>query len=133
MTEPLARWNVIVRVVKVYPQAMDDAGCARLPCRDRADTLARHSAGRTMETIAMNTSRRILLAGMAGLAVAPAAMAVAPAPAMADATVAEERFARMIAAAHAPDVACARQAERYADAHWPDYIVAARAVLDARV
>lgn len=81
----------------------------------------------------MNTSRRILLAGMAALAVAPTAMAAAPAPAIADATVAEERFARLIAAAHAPDVICARQAERYADAHWPDYVVAARAVLDARV
>ncbi|WP_027533430.1 hypothetical protein [Bradyrhizobium sp. WSM3983] len=81
----------------------------------------------------MNTSRRILLAGMAGLAVAPTAVAAAPAPAVGDATVAEERFARMIAAAHAPDVTCARQAECYADAHWPDYIVAARAVLDARV
>jgi len=86
----------------------------------------------------MNTSRRILLAGMAGLAVAPTAMAstakpAAPAPAIRDATVAEERFARMIAAAHAPDVTCARQAERYSDAHWPDYVVAARAVLAARV
>lgn len=81
----------------------------------------------------MNTSRRILLAGMAGLAVAPTAMAAAPARAIADATVAEERFARLIAAAHAPDVGCARQAERHADAHWPDYVVAARAVLDARV
>jgi hypothetical protein len=86
-----------------------------------------------METTAMNTSRRILLAGMAGLAVAPTAMGAPPAPAVGDATVAEERFARMIAAAHAPDVTCARQAERYADAHWPDYVVAARAVLDARV
>jgi len=38
----------------------------------------------------------------------------------------------MIAAAHAPDLTCAQQAEIYADAHWPDYIVAARAVLDAR-
>lgn len=81
----------------------------------------------------MKTSRRILLAGLAGLAVAPTATAAAPAPGLADATVAEERFARMIAAAHAPDVACTRQAERYADAHWPDYVVAARAVLDARV
>lgn len=81
----------------------------------------------------MNTSRRILLAGMAGLAVAPTAMAAVPAPAVADATVAEERFARMIAAAHAPDAASAHQAECYADAHWPDYVVAARAVLGARV
>jgi hypothetical protein len=86
-----------------------------------------------METTAMNTSRRILLAGMAGLAVAPTAMAAPPAPAVGDATVAEERFARMIAAAHAPDVTCARQAERYADAHWPDYVVAARVMLEARV
>ena len=79
----------------------------------------------------MNTSRRILLTGLAGLAVAPPA--VAAAPAIGDATVAEERFARIIAAAHAPDQSCARHAERYADAHWPDYVVAARAVLDARV
>ncbi len=82
----------------------------------------------------MNTSRRILLAGLAGLAVAPtAAAAVASTPATDGATVAEERFARMIAAAHAPDVTCARQAERYADANWRDYVEAARAVLDARV
>ena len=81
----------------------------------------------------MNTSRRILLTGLAGLAVAPTVVAAAPAPADGDATVAEERFARMIAAAHAPDVTCARQAERYADMHWPDYVTAARAVLDARV
>ena len=81
----------------------------------------------------MNTSRRILLAGMAGLAVAPTAVAAGHAPAVGDATVAEERFARLIAAAHAPDVAGPRQAERYADAHWPDYVVAARAVLEARV
>ncbi|MCK1733073.1 hypothetical protein IVA79_03645 [Bradyrhizobium sp. 138] len=82
----------------------------------------------------MRTSRRILLTGLAGLAIAPtAAVAAAPHLATDDTTVAEERFARMIAAAHAPDVSCARQAERYADAHWPDYVVAARAVLDARV
>ena len=80
----------------------------------------------------MNTSRRILLAGLAGLAVAPTAMSSAPIAAVADATVAEERFARMIAAAHAPDV-CASQGQHYADAHWPDYVAAARAVLDARV
>jgi hypothetical protein len=86
-----------------------------------------------METAAMNTSRRILLTGLAGLAVAPTAVAAAPVPVVGDTTVAEERFARMIAAAHAPDITCARQAERYADAHWPDYVVAARAVLDARV
>jgi hypothetical protein len=81
----------------------------------------------------MTTSRRILLAGMAGLAVAPTAVAAAPAQVPGETTVAEERFARMIAAAHAPDVTCARQAARYADAHWPDYVMAARAVIDARV
>jgi len=81
----------------------------------------------------MNTSRRILLAGMAGLAVVPTVVAAAPTPAIGGATVAEERFARMIAAAHAPDVTCARRAELYAEAHWPDYVAAARAVLDARV
>ncbi|MCK1721225.1 hypothetical protein [Bradyrhizobium sp. 141] len=82
----------------------------------------------------MNTSRRILLTGLAGLAVAPTAVVAAiPTSAPDDVTVAEERFARTIAAAHAPDVTCARQAERYADAHWPEYVVAARAVLDARV
>lgn len=81
----------------------------------------------------MKTSRRILLAGIAGFAVMPTAMAAAdPMVAPDDATVAEERFARMIAAAHAPDVTCAHQAERYADAHWQEYVVAARAVLDAR-
>ncbi|MCK1740291.1 hypothetical protein IVA80_05290 [Bradyrhizobium sp. 139] len=80
----------------------------------------------------MKTSRRILLAGLAGLAVAPSAAAAAPAPVADDTTVAEERFARMIAVAHAPDVTCARQAERYADAHWPEYVVAAKAVLNAR-
>lgn len=82
---------------------------------------------------AMNTSRRILLTGLAGLAIAPTAVAAAPKPATENTTVAEERYARMIAAAHAPDVSCARQAELYADAHWPEYVVAARAVLDARV
>ena len=82
----------------------------------------------------MNTSRRILLTGLAGLAVAPTAVVAAiPTSGPDDVTVAEERFARTIAAAHAPDVTCARQAERYADAHWPEYVVAARAVLDARV
>lgn len=81
----------------------------------------------------MNASRRILLAGLAGLAAAPAAVAAVPMPAIGDTTVAEERFARMIAAAQAPDVTCARQAERYADVHWPDYVAAARVVLDARV
>ncbi|OKO86512.1 hypothetical protein [Bradyrhizobium sp. AS23.2] len=81
----------------------------------------------------MNTSRRILLAGLAGLAVAPTVAGAAPTPLADEVTVAEERFARMIAAAHAPDVTCARQAERYAETHWPEYVVAARAVLDARV
>jgi len=82
----------------------------------------------------MNTSRRSLLTGLAGLAVAPTAVAAAmPSRKPDDVTVAEERFARTIAAAHAPDVICARQAERYADAHWHEYVVAARAVLDARV
>jgi len=98
-----------------------------------APTLAGYSSGRTMEDEAMNTSRRILLAGMAGLIAAPTAVTATPASAADDVTVAEERFARMIAAAHAPDINCARQAERYADAHWPEYVVAARAVLDARV
>ena len=82
----------------------------------------------------MNTSRRLLLTGLAGLAVAPTAAAAAvPSAEPGDVTVAEERFARTIAAAHAPDLTCARQAEIYADAHWPEYVVAARAVLDARV
>jgi hypothetical protein len=82
---------------------------------------------------AMNTSRRILLAGIAGLAVAPAtAPAFAAIQAAEGATVAEERFARVIAAAHAPDAACAHQGERYADLHWQEYVLAARAVLDAR-
>ncbi|MBW7961479.1 hypothetical protein [Bradyrhizobium sp. BR 10261] len=80
----------------------------------------------------MNPSRRILLTGLAGLAVAPTAVAAAPVPAAGNATVAEERFARMIAAAHASDVTGVEQAERYADAHWPEYVAAARAVLDAR-
>lgn len=81
----------------------------------------------------MNTSRRILLAGLAGLAVAPTVVGAAPTPVADEVTVAEERFARMIAAAHAPDVTGAWAAERYADTHWPEYVVAARAVLDARV
>jgi hypothetical protein len=82
---------------------------------------------------AMKTSRRILLAGLAGLAVVPTAAPAFAAPQAADdATVAEERFARMIAAAHAPDVTGVHQAEHYADAHWREYVAAARAVLDAR-
>lgn len=82
----------------------------------------------------MNTSRRILLTGLAGLAVAPAVTpALAATQADACATVAEERFARVIAAAHAPGAGCAQQVERYADLHWPEYVAAARAVLDARV
>jgi hypothetical protein len=81
----------------------------------------------------MTTSRRTLLAGMAGLAAVPgAASAFGSTQAATGMTVAEERFARMIAAAHAPDITCARQAERYADARWPDYVDAARAVLNAR-
>ncbi len=81
----------------------------------------------------MKTSRRILLAGLAGLAVAPAAVVAAgPAPVPVDTTVAEEHFARMIAAAHAPDATCAHQADHYAEAHWREYVAAARAVLDAR-
>ena len=81
----------------------------------------------------MKTSRRTLLAGLAGLAAAPSgASAFAPMPDTTDMTVAEERFARMIAAAHAPGITCAREVERYAEAHWRDYVGAARAVLDAR-
>lgn len=81
----------------------------------------------------MKTSRRILLAGMAGLAVAPrAAPAFASTVADDGATVAEERFARMIAAAHAPDLTCLQQAERYADVHWRG-MLRRRAVLEARV
>lgn len=81
----------------------------------------------------MDTSRRILLAGLAGLAVAPTAISAAvPSPGLGEVTVAEERFARTIAAAHAPDITCARQAERYADAHWQQYVAAARAVISAR-
>lgn len=82
---------------------------------------------------AMKTSRRMLLAGLAGLAVAPAtAPAIAATQADDAATLAEERFARMIAAAHAPDITCARQAALYANAHWQDYVAAARVVLAAR-
>jgi hypothetical protein len=82
---------------------------------------------------ATKPSRRILLAGLAGLAVIPTEASAFAAPQAAnDATVAEERFARMIAAAHAPDINYAHQAERYADAHWHEYIVAAQAVIDAR-
>jgi hypothetical protein len=82
---------------------------------------------------AMTTSRRALLAGMAGFAAVPgAASAFGSTQVATGVTVAEERFARMIAAAHAPDLNCARQAERYADAQWLDYVDAARAVLNAR-
>src|SRR4051812_43631775 len=104
---------------------MDGTDVCRLPCRDRTDTHTPDKRGS-----AMNTSRRFLLAGMAGLALVPAAGVAAPAPAIDGATVAEERFARTIAAAHAPGVTCAHQAERYADLHWRDYVGAARAVLD---
>jgi hypothetical protein len=82
---------------------------------------------------AMKTSRRILLAGMAGLVAAPhAATALAPDSGAADMTVAEEHFARLIAATHALHIACAGEAERYAETHWRDYVAAARAVLSAR-
>jgi hypothetical protein len=81
---------------------------------------------------AMPTSRRTLLAGLAGLATASSAASARPAPATETATIAEEHFARLIAAAHAPDAACASQAGRYADAHWHAYLGAARAVLSAR-
>lgn len=82
----------------------------------------------------MTPSRRILLTGLAGLAVAPTAVAAGvPSSEFGAVTVAEEHFARTIAAAHAPAAGCARQAERYADAHWQEYVVAARAVLEARV
>ena len=80
----------------------------------------------------MDTSRRILLAGLAGLAVAPTVAGAAPSAAPDNVTVAEERFARMIAAAHAPEITCARQAERYTDAQWPNYVAAARSVIEAR-
>jgi hypothetical protein len=81
----------------------------------------------------MKTSRRTLLAGLAGLAATPgSASAFAPIPDTADMTVAEERFARMIAAAHAPVIAGAQAVERCAEAHWRDYVGAARAVLIAR-
>jgi hypothetical protein len=93
---------------------------------------ARVQAGQ-WRTTAMNTSRRFLLAGLAGLAVAPAVAVAAPALVTEEVTVAEERFARMIAAAQAPDVTCAKQAECYAETHWAEYVAAARAVIDARV
>lgn len=81
----------------------------------------------------MRTSRRTLLAAMAGLlAIPPGASAVGVTTVAAETTVAEERFARLIAMAHAPDGSRARRAERYAEAHWPDYVAAARAVLGAR-
>ncbi|MCP3474876.1 hypothetical protein NLM33_31645 [Bradyrhizobium sp. CCGUVB1N3] len=82
----------------------------------------------------MKTSRRVLLAGMAGLVAAPqaASNAFASTADAVDMTVAEERFARLIAAAHAPDITRARHAERYAETHWREYVAAARAVLSAR-
>jgi hypothetical protein len=120
-------------MVKRYPQAMDGTGMRGYPAViGLTHSPARVPAGQWRRT-AMDTSRRILLAGMAGFALAPTAGLAAPAPAIDGATVAEERFARMIAAAHAPGVTCARQAERYADMNWRDYVEAARAVLDARV
>ena len=82
----------------------------------------------------MKTSRRVLLAGMAGLVAAPqaASSAFASTADAADTTVAEERFARLIAAAHAPDILGARQAAHYAETHWREYVAAARVVLGAR-
>jgi hypothetical protein len=89
--------------------------------------------GEQEKMTAMNTSRRTLLAGLAGMVAAPNAASAAGAMSGAgESTVAEESFARMIAAAQAPGAGCAWQAERYADLHWRDYIAAARAVLNAR-
>jgi hypothetical protein len=125
---------VIAHVVKRHPQAVDGRDVRGYPAviaLTHSPVRVRPNIGRTT---AMNTSRRILLTGLAGLAVAPAAVAAAvPSPAPDDVTVAEERFARTIAAAHAPNVTCTRQAEIYADAHWLEYVVAARAVIGARV
>nr|WP_249157861.1 hypothetical protein [Bradyrhizobium sp. KB893862 SZCCT0404] len=125
---------MIAHVVKRYPQAMDGMDACGYPAviaLTHLPATVQPDHGRTTE---MNTSRRILLTGLAGLAVAPtAAVASVPSAEPGEVTVAEERFARTIAAAHAPDVTCARQAERYADAHWLEYVVAARAVLCARV
>lgn len=82
----------------------------------------------------MGRSRRIVLARMTALAVAPAAApALAATRTAKSVTVAEEHYARMIAVAHAPNVTFAHRAERYADAHWQEYVSAARAVLDACV
>ena len=81
----------------------------------------------------MKTSRRKMLAGMAGVIAAPQAAAAFGSNAEAGSmTVAEERYARLIAAAQAPDTGCAWKTERYADVHWPEYVAAARAVLAAR-
>jgi hypothetical protein len=129
----VAGWNVIARRVKCHRQAMDGTDGRGYP----AVIALTHSPARVPDngrTTAMNTSRRILLTGLAGLAIAPAAVAASvPSPEPGDVTVAEERFARTIAAAHAPDITCARHAEIYADTHWPEYVVAARAVLGVRV
>jgi len=134
MVEPFAGRNAITHMAKRYLRAMDGADVRGYPAviaLKHAPAECRPDNGRTT---AMNTSRRILLTGLAGLAVAPTAVATSvPSPEPGDVTVAEERFARTIAAAHAPDISCARHAERYADAHWPEYVVAARAVLGARV
>jgi hypothetical protein len=82
--------------------------------------------------IAMETSRRFMLGAMAGFCAAPqAAAAFGSGVDAGEMTVAEERYARLIAAAHAPTIGAAR-AERYANMHWRDYVAAARAVLDAR-
>ena len=80
----------------------------------------------------METSRRFMLAAMAGFCAAPpAAMALGSGADAGETTVAEERFARLIAGAYAPTIG-AGPAERYADLHWRDYVAAARAVLEAR-
>ncbi|MGY3032769.1 hypothetical protein ACVIIV_001939 [Bradyrhizobium sp. USDA 4354] len=124
---------MIARLVKRYPQAMDGMDMCGYPAVIALTHSPATVQAEQWRTTAMNTSRRILLTGLAGLAVAPTAVAAAaPSAEPGDVTVAEERFARTIAAAHAPDVVCARQAERYADAHWPEYVVAARAVIGSR-
>ena len=95
----------------------------------------------------MKTSRRTLLAGLAGLAAAPTAATTASASPAVDAgetTVAEQSFARMIAYWHRQSMGddsiaagsgrgtTSRNADHYVDAHWQNYVEAARAVLNAR-
>ncbi|MBI5260808.1 MAG: hypothetical protein HY852_03190 [Bradyrhizobium sp.] len=83
----------------------------------------------------MRTSRRTLLAGLAALVAGPAAAhtsSAGPTVDIQEATVAEESIARIIAAAHVRDHQGMRRPDRCADAHWRDYVDAARAVLDAR-